>query len=110
MAVVPGVCGIALFSPRLNEHGNTVRGIEACTELSSALHLHVLNKKEGKSGSTMSGTGSRVSMMGGGNKTLSVMGAGGKIAASEISSSTKPSSARIAWDDSPRNMANDGNV
>uniref|UniRef100_A0A061SKA2 glutaminase n=3 Tax=Tetraselmis sp. GSL018 TaxID=582737 RepID=A0A061SKA2_9CHLO len=46
LAVVPGICGIALFSPKLNEHGNSVRGIEACRLLSTQLNLHVLKKKE----------------------------------------------------------------
>eukprot|EP00191_Tetraselmis_sp_GSL018_P007098 CAMPEP_0177601492 /NCGR_PEP_ID=MMETSP0419_2-20121207/14291_1 /TAXON_ID=582737 /ORGANISM="Tetraselmis sp., Strain GSL018" /LENGTH=124 /DNA_ID=CAMNT_0019094767 /DNA_START=33 /DNA_END=407 /DNA_ORIENTATION=- len=49
LAVVPGICGIALFSPKLNEHGNSVRGIEACRLLSTQLSLHVLKKKENSS-------------------------------------------------------------
>lgn len=44
MAVVPGVCGIAVWSPPLNEHGNSVRAIETCTHLSINLGLHVLKK------------------------------------------------------------------
>ena len=34
MAVLPGQLGIGIFSPRLDEHGNSVRGIRACEELS----------------------------------------------------------------------------
>jgi hypothetical protein len=53
MAVVPGICGIAVYSPKLNEHGNSVRSIEACTLLSQSLNLHVLkdssnNDKSGR--------------------------------------------------------------
>mmetsp|Transcript_36845 Transcript_36845/g.103957 ORF Transcript_36845/g.103957 Transcript_36845/m.103957 type:complete len:532 (+) Transcript_36845:1573-3168(+) len=51
MAVVPGVCGIAMYSPKLNEHGNSVRAIEACTLLSQKLNLHVLKKKGNDGGS-----------------------------------------------------------
>merc|ERR1719453_1979504 len=43
--VVPGVCGIAVFSPPLNPTSNSVRGIEACVQLSQRLGLHVLQKK-----------------------------------------------------------------
>jgi len=44
--VVPGVCGIAVFSPRLNPTYNSVRGIMAFMELSQRLGLHVLQKKK----------------------------------------------------------------
>ncbi len=42
MAVLPGQLGIGVFSPRLDEHGNSVRGIRVCEELSERLQLHLL--------------------------------------------------------------------
>ncbi len=41
MAVVPGVLGVGVYSPRLNEGGNSVRGIKACESLASMLDLGV---------------------------------------------------------------------
>lgn len=41
MAVVPGQFGIGIFSPRLDEKGNSVRGIEVCKRLSQDFSLHV---------------------------------------------------------------------
>jgi glutaminase len=39
-AVVPGRCGIGVFSPLLDERGNSVRGIRVCEELSQRFGLH----------------------------------------------------------------------
>jgi glutaminase len=41
IAVVPGQFGIGIFSPRLDEKGNSVRGIEVCKRLSQDFNLHV---------------------------------------------------------------------
>jgi glutaminase len=41
MAVVPGKMGIAVFSPPLDIHGNSVRGIQVCEALSQQLNLHI---------------------------------------------------------------------
>jgi glutaminase len=41
MAVVPGKLGIGVFSPGLDAHGNSVRGIKVCEEISARLGLHV---------------------------------------------------------------------
>nr|WP_233608730.1 glutaminase A [Nocardia stercoris] len=43
LAVLPGQIGISVFSPRLDEHGNSVRGVAACRELSQRLELHFLH-------------------------------------------------------------------
>lgn len=43
VAVLPGQIGIAVYSPRLDPHGNSVRGVAACRELSRRLELHFLH-------------------------------------------------------------------
>ena len=43
LAVVNRQIGIATYSPRLDSHGNSRRGIEACVELASRLGLHVFD-------------------------------------------------------------------
>jgi glutaminase len=43
VAVLPGQLSIAVFSPRLDEHGNSVRGIDVCRRLSNELELHALH-------------------------------------------------------------------
>lgn len=43
LAVVPGRFGIAAYSPRLDEHGNSVRAAAAIEALSDRLDLHVLD-------------------------------------------------------------------
>ena len=42
LAVLPGQLGIAVFSPPLDERGNSVRGVAVCKELSHEFHLHFL--------------------------------------------------------------------
>ena len=42
LAVLPGQLGIAVFSPPLDERGNSVRGVAVCKELSRELNLHFL--------------------------------------------------------------------
>jgi glutaminase len=44
IAVLPGQLGIGVFSPLLDEHGNSVRGIRICQELSRHLNLHLFNR------------------------------------------------------------------
>jgi len=41
LAVVPGKGGIGVFSPGLDVHGNSVRGIKVCEEISERLGLHI---------------------------------------------------------------------
>ncbi len=41
IAVLPGQLGIGVFSPPLDERGNSVRGVQVCEELSRSLDLHM---------------------------------------------------------------------
>ena len=41
--VVPGLMGICVWSPRLDEHGNSVRGIEFCRKLVAEYNVHVFD-------------------------------------------------------------------
>jgi len=43
LAVQPARLGIAVFSPALDEHGNSVRGIAVCRELAADLGLHIFD-------------------------------------------------------------------
>jgi glutaminase len=43
IAVVNRQLGIATYSPRLDEHGNSIRGIEVCMELANRLGLHAFD-------------------------------------------------------------------
>jgi glutaminase len=43
MLVIPGLMGICVWSPRLDEHGNSVRGIEFCRQLVAAYNVHVFD-------------------------------------------------------------------
>lgn len=41
LAAVPGKMGLGVFSPGLDEYGNSVRGIRVCHDISERLGLHV---------------------------------------------------------------------
>ena len=41
IAVIPGQIGIGVFSPRLDQHGHSVRGVSVCREFSEIFGLHV---------------------------------------------------------------------
>jgi glutaminase len=43
MLVIPGLMGIAIWSPRLDAHGNSVRGIEFCRKLVAEYNVHVFD-------------------------------------------------------------------
>ena len=43
MLVIPGLMGIAVWSPRLDELGNSVRGIEFCRKLVAEYNVHVFD-------------------------------------------------------------------
>jgi glutaminase len=42
--VVPGELGIAVYSPSINEHGHSVRGIKVFQDLSRELNLSIFRK------------------------------------------------------------------
>ena len=44
MAALPGQFGLGTFSPLLDSHGNSVRGIKVCEALSSQFALHMLSR------------------------------------------------------------------
>ena len=44
LAVVPGRLGLAVYSPRLDALGNSVRGIEVCRRLSKRFDLHLFHR------------------------------------------------------------------
>lgn len=43
IGVLPGQLGLAVFSPRLDRHGNSVRGVAACERLSRDMNLHLMD-------------------------------------------------------------------
>jgi glutaminase A len=45
LAVVPGQMGIAVYSPRLDRHGNSIAGIEALEAISQELNLHIFSAR-----------------------------------------------------------------
>ncbi len=45
ISVIPGQVGICVFSPPLDNYGNSVRGILACKEISENFNLHVFNNR-----------------------------------------------------------------
>jgi glutaminase len=44
LATLPSQLGLGTFSPRLDEYGNSVRGVLVCEELSKTFGLHLLNQ------------------------------------------------------------------
>ena len=43
IAVLPGQMGLGTFSPRLDEFGNSIRGVKACEAVADTLNLHLLD-------------------------------------------------------------------
>ncbi|MFG1480417.1 glutaminase A [Xanthobacter sp. V4C-4] len=46
LAALPSQLGLGTFSPRLDVHGNSVRGIKTCEMLSEAFDLHLLSRRD----------------------------------------------------------------
>ena len=46
LAALPARLGLGSYSPRLDSHGNSVRGISVCETLSSHYDLHMLNRSD----------------------------------------------------------------
>lgn len=43
LGVIPGIGGLAVFSPRLDEHGNSVRGLRTFEDLSARFDMHLFD-------------------------------------------------------------------
>ena len=43
VGMLPGVGGLAVFSPRLDAHGHSVRGVRVFEELSQEFSMHVFD-------------------------------------------------------------------
>src|SRR5215468_3352820 len=43
MVVIPGLMGICVWSPRLDEHGNSVRGVAFCRKLVAEYNVHAFD-------------------------------------------------------------------
>lgn len=50
IAVLPGQVGLAVFSPRLDAHGNSARGVQLCERMSRDMEMHLMHV--GRSSST----------------------------------------------------------
>ena len=50
MAVVPNVMGFCVWSPRLESHGNSARGLAVCRHLVSRFNFHTFDNQLGRSG------------------------------------------------------------
>ncbi|MEP9349198.1 glutaminase A [Xanthobacter sp. KR7-225] len=46
LAALPSQLGLGTFSPRLDQHGNSVRGIRTCEAMSEAFDLHMLSRQD----------------------------------------------------------------
>src|ERR1700729_2154725 len=46
LAALPALLGLGSYSPKLDSHGNSVRGIKVCEALSSHYDLHMLNRSD----------------------------------------------------------------
>jgi len=46
LAALPSQLGLGIFSPRLDAHGNGVRGLRTCAALSDAFDLHMLSRRD----------------------------------------------------------------
>lgn len=46
LGVLPGQVGLATFSPRLDQHGNSVRGMRLCDRMSRDMGMHIMEAGE----------------------------------------------------------------
>lgn len=46
LAALPARLGLGSYSPRLDKHGNSVRGVKVCEALSAHYDLHMLNRSD----------------------------------------------------------------
>ncbi|MFG1296581.1 glutaminase A [Xanthobacter variabilis] len=46
LAALPAQLGLGTFSPRLDQHGNSVRGIRTCEMIAEAFDLHMLSRRD----------------------------------------------------------------
>lgn len=46
LGALPGQLGMATFSPRLDSHGNSTRGVRICTRMSADMGLHIMQAPE----------------------------------------------------------------
>ena len=46
MGVVPGVMGIGVYSPRLDDYGNSTRGLAVCRDLVRKYHMHIFDQRD----------------------------------------------------------------
>lgn len=57
LAVLPGQAGLAVFSPPLDAHGSSVRGVEMCRRLSSDMEMHFVRAATNSKSSVRPGVG-----------------------------------------------------
>lgn len=43
IAVLPGQVGLAVYSPRLDKHGNSARGVQLCERMSRDMEMHLMH-------------------------------------------------------------------
>ncbi|OMQ16804.1 glutaminase [Modestobacter sp. VKM Ac-2676] len=46
LGALPGQLGVAVFSPRLDSHGTSTRGVRICTRMSADMGLHIMQAPE----------------------------------------------------------------
>jgi len=47
MVVIPNVMGLAIYSPRVDKRGNTVRGVEFCKKMSHEFNFSIFDQLVG---------------------------------------------------------------